>query len=144
MPGRDVKHQGASDPSGFRQKFSLRSLCRHAAQPRWVPAASRSRSPAFSAPGPGFLQAPPRTPLRSHPPGVLSPQRLPANSLARILFRRKAMLMWELCIPTLAGHARGRGVDCAPVALAFPAEAVERRGFLARLCLGPLDGPRPV
>lgn len=91
MPGRDVKHQGASDPSGFRQKFSRRSLCRHAAQPR-----------------------------------------------------RKAMLMWELCIPTLAGHARGGGVDCAPVALAFPAEAVERRGFLARLCLGPLDGPRPV
>lgn len=54
------------------------------------------------------------------------------------------MLMWELCIPTLAGHARGGGVDCAPVALAFSAEAVERRGFLARLCLGPLDGPRPV
>lgn len=26
MPGRDVKHQGASEPSGFRQKFSRRSL----------------------------------------------------------------------------------------------------------------------
>lgn len=54
------------------------------------------------------------------------------------------MLMWELCIPTLAGHARGGGVGCAPVAFAFPAEAVERRGFLVRLCLEPLDGPWPV
>ncbi|XP_023604361.1 E3 ubiquitin-protein ligase RNF123 [Myotis lucifugus] len=32
MPGRVVKHQGASEPSGFRQKFSLRSLGSGSAQ----------------------------------------------------------------------------------------------------------------
>lgn len=68
----------------------------------------------------------------------------PANSLARIFFRRKAMLMRMLRVPTLAGHAGGSGVDHAPVALAFTAEAIERRSLLARLCTGPLDGPRRV
>lgn len=61
----------------------------------------------------------------------------PANSLARIFFRRKAMLMRMLRVPTLAGHASGSGVDHAPVALAFTAEAIERRSLLARLCTGP-------
>lgn len=55
----------------------------------------------------------------------------PANSLARIFFRRKAMLMRMLRVPTLAGHASGSGVDHAPVALAFTAEAIERRSLLA-------------
>lgn len=122
MPGRDVKHQGASEPSGFRQKFSRRSLGRCSDQRRWVPASLRPRP-----------RPPPSPALGS-----------PATSLARVFFRHKAMLMRILRVPTLAGHARCGGVGRAAVALTLPAEAVERHGFLVRLCLGPLDEPRAV
>lgn len=54
------------------------------------------------------------------------------------------MLMRVLRVPPLAGYACGGGVGRAPVALALPAEATERRGLVARLCLRPLDGPRLV
>lgn len=128
MPGRDVKHQGASEPSGFRQKFSRRSLGRCSAQRSWVPA---------------NLGLEPSLRPRPRPPPSPAPGST-ATSLAWVLLRRKAMLMRILRVPTLAGHARGGGVGRAPVALTLPAEAIECRGFLARLCLGPLDGPRSV
>lgn len=69
MPGRDVKHQGASDPSGFRQKFSRRSLSRHAAQPRWVPARQQEQQSSLQLlPRSRLPSSPARdTPLRSHP-----------------------------------------------------------------------------
>lgn len=141
MPGRDVKHQGASEPSGFRQKFSRRSLGRRSAQRRWVPACLQLEPSLRLRPRPRLLSSPARGHPPQVPPAGESPQRQPATSLARVFLGRKAMLMRALCVPTLAGHARRGGVGRAPVALALPAEAIERRGFVARLCLGPLDEP---
>lgn len=74
MPGRDVKHQGASEPSGFRQKFSRRSLGRRSPQP-WGsrPASPQARPPPAGAQLPAPPQVPPsfkprpRALLRSHP-----------------------------------------------------------------------------
>lgn len=57
-PGRDVKHQGASEPSGFRQKFSRRSLCSHFSQVGSHPAHQPTRSrlePLAPPPGPTLL-----------------------------------------------------------------------------------------
>lgn len=116
IPGREVKHQGASEPSGFRQKFSRRSLSRRSAQ-------LRGRQPWGPRP---------------------SPPRQPSFSLARVFLRRKVMPVRGLRIPTLAGHARGGGVGRAPVALALPAEAAERRVFAVRRCLRPLEVQRRV
>lgn len=96
-------------------------------QPLAPPQASLPASPA-----PGH---PPQVPPFSGPTHRSRPQRQPATSLARVFLGRKAMLMRVLRVPTLAGHTRGGGVGRAPVALALPAEAIERRGFVARLCL---------
>lgn len=146
MPGRDVKHQGASEPSGFRQKFSRRSLGRcflsalggaspPASQPR-AGAPPPSRTPAT----PPSFKPRPGTPLQKSQQQRYAPQRRPATSLASVFLWNKTMLMWVLRVPPLARHARGGGVGRAPVALALPAEAIESRGLLTRLCFGPLDG----
>lgn len=132
MPGRDVKHQGASEPSGFRQKFSRRSLGGRSPQLWWGPA-----NLWLEAPHPAFLQAPPQDPAPYVPDAGACPQRRPATSLARVFLRSKTMPMRVLRVPPLAGYARGCGVSRAPVALALPVEATERRGLLARLCLRP-------
>lgn len=146
MPGRDVKHQGASEPSGFRQKFSRRSLGRcflsalgGASPPARQPGAG-APPPSACPRDPAFLQAPPRDPTPDVPVQRYAPQRRPATSLASVFLWNKTMPMWVLRVPPLARHARGSGVGRAPVALALPAEAIESRGLLARLCLGPLDG----
>lgn len=141
MPGRDVKHQGASEPSGFRQKFSRRSLGRRSAQRRWFPACLQLEPSLRLRPRPRLPSSPARDHAPQVPPAGEIPQRQPTTSLARVFLGRKAMLMRALCVPALAGHACRGGVGRAPVALALPAEASERRGFVARLCLGPLDGP---
>lgn len=149
MPGRDVKHQGASEPSGFRQKFSRRSLGGRSSQflvgrsppagqpPAGAPPPAGVRPPALPPPS---IKLRPGTPLLRFQLQRYAPQRRPASSLASVFLRRKTMLMRLLRVPPLAGHARGGGVGLAPVALALPAEAIERRGLVARLCLGPLDG----
>lgn len=82
----------------------------------------------------------PGTPLQTFQLQRYAPQRRPATSLASVFLWNKTMPMWVLRVPPLARHARGGGVGGSPVALAFPAEAIESRGLLTRLCFGPLDG----
>ncbi|VCX38761.1 unnamed protein product, partial [Gulo gulo] len=79
MPGRDVKHQGASEPSGFRQKFSRRSLgmCFLSALGGASPPASQPRAgappPSARPRAPAFLQAPPRDPTPDVPAAKVRP-----------------------------------------------------------------------
>ena len=86
MPGRDVKHQGASEPSGFRQKFSRRSLGGRFPQllvgP--IPRASQPLAGPPPPPTPVFLQAPPRTPLLTSPPQEHAPSGGPHLTCMRI------------------------------------------------------------
>lgn len=145
MPGRDVKHQGASEPSGFRQKFSRRSLGGSSSQVLVRRSPPASQPPAGAPPSaPPSFKPRPGTPLPRSRLQRYAPQRRPSTSLASVFLRRKTVLMRVLRVPPLAGHARGCGVGGAPVALALPAETIERRGLVALLCVGPLDGPRLV